>query len=141
MLAIAQVDANKQADDDLGNVEDKFQESFFEALKQSGIENYDRAIKALNKCVELNDSEAVVYYELGKNYVMLKNFGKAEEVLKKAVAKDEKNEWYLDVLYGVYVQMDDYDNALKTVKKLIQFHYKLSIIIFVFLNINNENIL
>jgi len=118
----AQVDFNKRPDDDLGNVEDKFQESFFEALKQSGIENYDRAIKALNKCVELNDSEAVVYYELGKNYVMLKNFGKAEEVLKKAVAKDEKNEWYLDVLYGVYVQMDDYDNALKTVKKLIQFH-------------------
>ena len=29
MLAIAQVDSNKQADDDLGNVEDEFQEYFF----------------------------------------------------------------------------------------------------------------
>ena len=42
-LLCAQVDFNKRPDDDLGNVEDKFQESFFEALKQAGIENYDRA--------------------------------------------------------------------------------------------------
>ena len=121
-LFYAQVDFNKRPDDDLGNVEDKFQESFFEALKQAGIENYDRAIKALLLCTELNNSEAVVYYELGKNYVMLKNFGKAEESLKKASDLDKENEWYLDALYGVYVQMDDYDNALKTVKKLIEFH-------------------
>lgn len=121
-LIYAQVDFNKRPDDDLGNVEDKFQESFFEALKQKGIENYDRAIKALQRCAELDDSEAVVYYELGKCYVMLKNFGKAEESLKKAIALKEENEWYLDALYGVYVQMDDYDKALKTVKKLILFH-------------------
>lgn len=121
-LLCAQVDFNNRPDDDLGNVEDKFQESFFEALKQAGIENYDRAIKALLLCTELNNSEAVVYYELGKNYVMLKNFGKAEESLKKAIDLDKENEWYLDALYGVYVQMDDYDNALKTVKKLIEFH-------------------
>ena len=121
-LFYAQVDFNKRPDDDLGNVEDKFQESFFEALKQAGIENYDRAIKALLLCTELNNSEAVVYFELGKNYVMLKNFGKAEESLKKAIDLDKENEWYLDALYGVYVQMDDYDNALKTVKNLIEFH-------------------
>ena len=121
-LGYAQVEFNKRPDDDLGNVEDKFQESFFEALKHKGIENYDRAIKALQRCTELDDSEAVVYYELGKCYVLLKNFGKAEESLKKAIALKEENEWYLDALYGVYVQMDDYDKALKTVKKLIQFH-------------------
>ena len=121
-LFYAQVDFNKRPDDDLGNVEDKFQESFFEALKQAGIENYDRAIKALLLCTELNNSEAVVYFELGKNYVMLKNFGKAEESLKKAIDLDKENEWYFDALYGVYVQMDDYDNALKTVKNLIEFH-------------------
>ena len=34
----AQVDFNKTSNDDLGNVEDKFQEYFFEALKQKGIE-------------------------------------------------------------------------------------------------------
>ena len=35
--------------DDLGNVSDAFQENFFEALKQKGIENYELALIALEK--------------------------------------------------------------------------------------------
>ena len=105
-----------------GNVEDKFQEHFFEALKQRGIENYDRAIKALQECVRLDDSHPIVYFELGKNYIQLKNFGAAEDALKKAVSKDPDNEWYLDELYGVYYQLNDYDKALRTVKQLVRFH-------------------
>jgi tetratricopeptide (TPR) repeat protein len=118
----AQVDFNRTPDDDLGNVEDKFQEHFYEALKQKGIENYDRAIEALLECIKLNDSESAVYFELGKNYVQLKNFGAAEEALKKAISKEPDNEWYLDELYGVYYQMDDFDKALKTVKQLVKYH-------------------
>lgn len=118
----AQVDFNKTPDDDLGNVADKFQEYFFEALKQKGIENYDRSIKALLKCIELDDSESVIYYELGKNHIQLKNFGAAEAALKKAIAKEPENEWYLDELYGVYYELNDFDKALKTVKQLVKFH-------------------
>jgi len=118
----AQIDFNKTPDDDLGNVEDKYQEYFFEALKQKGIENYDRSINALLQCIKLNDSESVVYYELGKNYIQLKNFGLAEDALKKAIAKEPKNEWYLDELYGVYYELNDFDKALKTVKQLVTFH-------------------
>ena len=118
----AQVDFNKTPDDDLGNIEDKYQEYFFEALKQKGIENYDRSIKAFLKCVELDDSQSVVYFELGKNYIQLKNFGAAEDVLKKAISIDPDNEWYLNELYGVYEQTNDFDNALKTIKLLVRFH-------------------
>ncbi len=121
-VLVAQVDFNKTPDDDLGNVEDKFQEHFFEALKQKGIENYDRSIKALMKCIELDDSKSVLYFELGKNYVQLKNFGAAEDALKKAISKAPDNEWYLDELYGVYYQTNDFDKALKTVKQLVKFH-------------------
>lgn len=118
----AQVDFNKTPDDDLGNIEDKYQEYFFEALKQKGIENYGKAVKALMKCISLDDTESVIYFELGKNYVQLKDFEAAEEALKKAITMDEDNEWYLDELYGVYAQIDDYDNALKTVKQLVKYH-------------------
>ncbi len=118
----AQVDFNKTLDDDLGNVADKFQEYFFEALKQKGIENYDLSIKALLKCIKLDDSESVIYYELGKNHIQLKNFGAAEAALKKAIAKEPENEWYLDELYGVYYELNDFDKALKTVKQLVKFH-------------------
>ena len=117
----AQVDFNKKPTDDLGNVEDQFQEYFFEALKQQGIENYQRAIDALLKCKKLDD-KPVIYYELGKNYNQLKNFGAAEDALKRAVSKEPDNEWFLDELYDIYNQQDDTKNAIKTVKQLVKYH-------------------
>ena len=122
MLAIAQVDSNKQADDDLGNVEDEFQEYFFEALKQKGIENYGRAVDALQKCLTINDKLPVIYFELGKNYNKLKNFGAAEDNLKKAISMQPDNVWFLDELYDVYFQQDDINNAIKTIKQLVKYH-------------------
>jgi tetratricopeptide (TPR) repeat protein len=118
----AQVDFNKRPDDDLGNVEDTFQEYFFEALKQKGIENYQKSADALLKCIDIDDSDPVLYYELGKNYMQLKNFGAAEVAFKKAVSKAPKNEWYLDELYGVYIQQNDTNKSLKTVKQLVEYH-------------------
>ena len=108
--------------DDLGNNEDKFQEFFYEALKQKGIENYDRSVEALLKCIDIDNSVPVLYFELGKNYNQLKNFGAAEDALKKAVDKDPDNEWFLDELYGFYVSQNDYDKAIKAVKQLVKYH-------------------
>lgn len=121
-LSFAQVDFNKRPDDDLGNVEDEFQEYFFEALKQKGIENYDKAVDALLKCLNLKSSEPTIYFELGKNYNKLKNFGAAEDALKKAIDLKPDNEWYLDELYHVYVQQDDMSKAIRTVKQLVKYH-------------------
>lgn len=117
----SQVDFNR-VDDDLGNIEDKFQEHFFEALKQKAIENYDRSIIALQKCLNLDDSKSVVYFEIGKNYVQLKNYGAAEDALKKAIELDPDNEWYLDELYGVYVESEEFDKAIATVEQLVGYH-------------------
>ena len=50
-LAIAKQEINQ---DNLGNVTDKFQEYFFQALSQRGIENYEKAISALKKCAEIH---------------------------------------------------------------------------------------
>lgn len=121
-LHIAQVDFNRTPDDDLGNYEDKFQEHFYEALKQKGIENYDRAVEQLLKCAAIDAKESAVFFELGKSYVQLKDFGAAETALKKAITLAPENEWYLDELYGVYIQIKDYDKALKTVKQLVKYH-------------------
>jgi tetratricopeptide (TPR) repeat protein len=119
---LAQVDFNKRPDDDLGNVEDEFQEYFFEALKQKGIENYDRAVDALQKCLNLNSKLPIIYFELGKNYNKLKNFGAAEEALKEAISMQPDNEWFLDELYDVYYQQNDIRNAIKTIKQLVKYH-------------------
>lgn len=121
-MTYAQVDFNKKPGDDLGDVEDMFQEHFFEALKQNAIENYQRAVDALLKCEKLDKSITVIYYELGKNYIALKNFGAAEDALKKAVSKEPDNEWYLDELYEVYNLQGDTNKAIKTVKQLVKYH-------------------
>ena len=113
---------NYAQNDDLGNNEDKFQELFYEALKQKGIENYDRSVEALLQCIEIDNSIPVLYFELGKNYTKLKNFGAAEDALKKAVSKDPDNEWFLDELYGFYAAQNDYNKAIKTVKQLVKYH-------------------
>ena len=118
----AQVDFNKKPDDDLGNVDDKFQELFYEALKQKSIENYDRSVEALLKCIELDNTLPVLYFELGKNYTKLKNFGAAEDAFKKAINKEPDNEWFLDELYGFYASQNEYDKAIKTVKQLVKYH-------------------
>ncbi|MCX7551368.1 tetratricopeptide repeat protein [Xanthomarina sp. F2636L] len=118
----AQIDFNKTPDDDLGDVEDKTQEFFYEALKQKGIENYDRAVTALLKCIDLDKKESVFYFELGKNYHLLKNFGAAEDALKKAIKYQPDNEWYLDELYSIYAEQNDSDKAIKTVKQLVKYH-------------------
>ena len=119
---IAQVDFNQRPTDDLGIVEDQFQEYFFEAIKQKGIENYQKSVDALLKCIELDDEKPVLFYELGKNYMKLKNFGAAEDAFKEAVSQEPENEWFLDELYGVYLQQGEMKKALRTVRQLVEFH-------------------
>jgi len=46
---IAQVDFNKTPNDKILDSKEKFQEYFFDALQQKGIENYDRAVVYLLK--------------------------------------------------------------------------------------------
>lgn len=105
--------------DDLGNVSDKFQEYFFEALKQKGIENYDRAIDALEKAAKEKPEEAVVYFEMGKNYLFLKRYETAEEHFQKTIEKTGEKPEVLERLYEVYYQTGNDAAAIDVVKKLI----------------------
>ena len=105
--------------DDLGNVSDEFQEQFFEALKQKGIENYEKAITALENCLELDSEKAVVYFELGKNYRELEKFDRAIENLKKAQDLAPRETAILVYMFQTYGMTEDFDGAISTVKKLI----------------------
>lgn len=118
----AQIDFNQRPDDDLGNVEDNFQEFFFEALKQSGIENYERAIDFLLRCERLNDQEPAVYLELGKNYARLKAFDKAETAFINGLKLKPNELWLLDPLYEVYVQQNNNTKAIEILLQLQDKH-------------------
>lgn len=109
--------------DDLGDVSDEFQEAFFEALKQKGIENYDRAIEKLNQCIKLDitSSHPILFFERGKNYFALKDYDAAEKDFIRTLESKPNDRDVLALLYEVYYETRSYDQAETVLKKLIQY--------------------
>src|SRR5690554_754923 len=110
--------------DSIALVEDKFQELFYESLKQKGIENYDRAVNSLQQALQLKPDEAMLYHEIGKNYLFQKKYYEAEDYIKRAIEKDKTNKWFYLSLYDVYYQTKDYVKSIEVVKTLISFNDK-----------------
>jgi tetratricopeptide (TPR) repeat protein len=102
-------------------VEDQLEDIFYEAIKQRGIENYDKAIEAIQKCIQKDSKSAAFQYELGKNYLSIKNYADAATAFKKAIELDNKQRWYWNGLYDVYYQTKDYQKSILIVEKLIEF--------------------
>jgi len=103
---------------------DLFQEHFFEALKQKAIENYEKAIIELKACEKLQPNNAVVFFELGKNYKLLKNFELAISNLEKANRLQPNKEWVLVELMEAYYVKGDNEQAILIAKDLIPFNSK-----------------
>ncbi len=80
---------------------DEFQECFFEALKQKGIENYDKAINQLLKCREFASDQTVVDHELAKAYLASKQYMNAQEYAVLALNSEPENPWFLNTLLDV----------------------------------------
>lgn len=104
--------------EDVVAVNDDFQNAFFESLKQKAIENYDKAIESLEKCLKLEPNNSVVLHELGKNYLYLKDYKSAYDSFEKAAAIDPKNKWFLHGMYDVCYQTQDFNQAIVIVEKL-----------------------
>jgi len=64
--------------DNLGDNTDEFQETFFKAIAQRAVENPQKAIEELERCLKLQPKNTAVYYELAKNYIDLEAYDKAE---------------------------------------------------------------
>ncbi|MEW7279349.1 tetratricopeptide repeat protein [Aquimarina sp. 2201CG1-2-11] len=108
--------------DDLGDVSDKFQEFFFEALKQKAITNYDKAIVALNKCVEIDPQANFLYSELAKNYLELKLYQQAEDNFKKVLTNNPNDRYVLELLFECYFKQNKLDESIEVVEKLVIFN-------------------
>lgn len=121
LLSPGAAHAQQQAEpDSLKLAQNEFEENFYEALKQKGIENYDKAIAALQKCQTKEPNNAVVYSELGKNYLSLKLYAEAEQAYTKARDLEPTNRWYWQGLYDVYYETKDYNKSIPVVLKLTE---------------------
>lgn len=96
-----EIDVEESAEVFLEEYSDEFQESFFEALKQKGIENHDRAINLLLKCKDIDPNNEVVDAELAKAYFASKQYISAQEYAINAVNSSPNNRWYLESLVNI----------------------------------------
>lgn len=110
--------------DDLGEVSDAFQEHFFEALKQKAIENYEKAIGHLKECEKLQPNNAVVFFELGKNYKSLKDYENAISNFQKANSLAPNREWIMAALFETYYLNKQFEEAIVISKNLVAFNEK-----------------
>ena len=107
--------------EDVALEKDDFEDSFYESLKQKGIENYDKAIIELEKCLKIQTNNATIYFELGKNYLEQKEYKKAYESFEKATKIDPNNRWFWVGMYDVCYENKEFEKAIPIVLKLIEF--------------------
>ena len=107
--------------EDVALEKDEFEDSFYESLKQKGIENYDKAIIELEKCLKIQPNNANIYFELGKNYLEQKEYKKAYESFEKATKIDPNNRWFWAGMYDVCYENKEFEKAIPIVLKLIEF--------------------
>ncbi len=107
--------------EDIAIDSDAFQDHFYEAIKQKGIENYDKAIESLEKCIAIEPNNATLYFELGRNYALQKKYKEAYDNYEKVTQIDPKNRWAWVGMYDVCYDTRDYNQAIIIVQKLIEF--------------------
>lgn len=107
--------------EDIATVSSEFQDNYYESLKQKGIENYDKAIISLEKCLALEPNNPVVFFELGKNYLAQKKYKDAYDNFEKVTKIDPKNRWAWVGMYDICYDTQDYNQAIIIVQKLVEF--------------------
>lgn len=128
-----EINVEESAEVFLEEYSDEFEEAFFEALKQKGIENYDRAINLLLECKRLDDENIVVDHELAKAYSSNKNYNLARDYGVAALISEPENSWYLNTLVEILekqgssfegLEMSMLSDNLKLQENLALIYYK-----------------
>ncbi|TMU55013.1 tetratricopeptide repeat protein [Flagellimonas algicola] len=80
---------------------DEFQETFFEAVMQKSIQNYDKAINLFLECKQLDVSSDVIDYQLAKTYFLDKQYIQAQEYAIETLKAKSGDFWYLENLVNI----------------------------------------
>jgi tetratricopeptide (TPR) repeat protein len=120
-LFLFQISFGQINPEEVATAENEFETNFFDALKEKAIENYDKAIIALQKCLLKEPANPEIHYQLGINYLAQKKYIEAENAFQKAVDLEPKQRWYWNGLYDVHYQTKAYEKAIVIVEKLVTF--------------------
>jgi tetratricopeptide (TPR) repeat protein len=110
-----------------------FNQYLFNALKAKSLENFEESLNFFQKCIKLDDSQAVPFYESAVINKENGNFDLATEQIKKAVTIENDNRWYVIAYAEILFSNQDFKNAAIEYKKLIalepgneEFYFMLS---------------
>ena len=103
LFSLGSIGAQEEGSADLFTEEytDKFQEVFFEAIKQKGIENYDRAEALLLEAKKLDPINPVIDHELAKVLFLTKQYPRAERYALDAVRARPGEYWFVQTLMEI----------------------------------------
>tara|TARA_B110000967_G_C18890969_1_gene567363 strand:+ start:58 stop:1803 length:1746 start_codon:yes stop_codon:yes gene_type:complete len=110
---------NKQAKQIIDKNNFLFNNHFFSALKAKSIENYEEALEQLQKCIKIDDKQAVLFYESAIINKALGNFNLAVEQITIATELDPDNRWYQLSYAEVLFANQDFKSASVEYKKLL----------------------
>ena len=96
-----------------------FNTHLFGALKAKSLENFVEALKLFQKCIKLNDKQAVPFYESALINKNQGNFELAVEQIKIATKLEENNRWYRLAYAEILFSNQDFKNAATQYKKLL----------------------
>lgn len=113
--------AQNEPNNDVVTMDDGFEDLFYEAIQQRSIENYDKAIIALEKGKVIQPENPVIYFELAKNYLSQKKYKESYDNFEKVTKMDPKNRWGWVGMYDICYDTHDYGQAILIVEKLIPF--------------------
>jgi len=91
----------------------------FGALKAKSLENFEEALKQFQKCIKLNDKQAVPFYESALINKNQGNLELAEEQIKIATTLEENNRWYQLAYAEILFSNQDFKSAAVQYKKLL----------------------
>jgi tetratricopeptide (TPR) repeat protein len=110
-----------------------FNQYLFNALKAKSLENFEESLNFFQKCIKLDDSQAVPFYESAVINKENGNFDLATEQIKTAVTIENDNRWYVIAYAEILFSNQDFKNAAIEYKKLIalepgneEFYFMLS---------------
>ena len=97
----------------------RFNSHFFNALKAKSLENYEQALDQFQKCIKIDNKQAISFYESALINKGLGNLNLATEQAKISTEIEENNRWYQLNYAEVLFANQDFNSASVEYKKLL----------------------
>ena len=110
---------NKEVKQKIDKNNFKFNTHLFNALKAKSLENYEQALDQFQKCINIDNKQAVPFYESAMINKNQGNLDLAEEQIKIATILEKNNRWYQLAYAEILFSKQNFKTAAVEYQKLI----------------------